>query len=256
MTMLTLSFADQVVFVSGAGGGMGRVAAGRFAAAGAKLVLADVDADAVAAARDQIEALGAEALSEAIDVTREDDVAALFERVRERFGRLDVAVNNAGVLQSPSRLADTDQSEWRRNVDVNAGGTFNCMKHELAMMKAAGSGVILNMSSAAGVVGAPYMAAYAAGKHAVVGLTRTAALEYARYGIRVNALCPSYVASPMVDAFTGNADDQAAKLAAAIPMKRLATMDEVVNAMLWLTSSYNTYMTGQTISLDGGLTAG
>ena len=253
--MLTLSFEGKVVFISGAGGGMGRLAAAEFGRSGARLVLADVDESAVNGVAGEL-VDSCDVLAKRCDVTNEESVAGIMERAIARFDRLDIAVNNAGVLQDPARLADTGSGEWRRNLDINAGGVFNCMKHQLALMKSQGAGVILNMSSAAGVIGAPYMAAYAAAKHAVVGLTRTAALEYARYGIRVNALCPSYVDSPMVDAFTGNADEQQAKLRDAIPMRRLATMEEVVNAMLWLCSDFNSYMTGQAISLDGGLTAG
>jgi NAD(P)-dependent dehydrogenase (short-subunit alcohol dehydrogenase family) len=254
--MQTLSFENKVVFISGAGGGIGWLAAAEFARAGARLALVDIDEDAVNSVAEQLVADGCEVLAECCDVTNEESVVGVVQSATARFDRLDIAVNNAGVLQDPGRLADTESSEWQRNLDINAGGVFNCMKHQLALMKTQSAGVILNMSSAAGVIGAPYMAAYAAAKHAVVGLTRTAALEYARYGIRVNALCPSYVDSPMVDAFTGNADEQRAKLCRAIPMRRLATMEEVVHAMLWLCSDFNTYMTGQTISLDGGLTAG
>jgi NAD(P)-dependent dehydrogenase (short-subunit alcohol dehydrogenase family) len=250
--MQTLDYSGKTVFISGAGNGMGKLAAENFSEAGANLVLADVDLDAIKAVKIN---LATPMLVLQCDVTIEKQVKRVLDAAKTEYGQIDVAINNAGVLQDPGRIADISEGEFQRNMDINALGVFLALKHELTLMKEQGHGTVLNMSSAAGVIGAPYMAAYAAAKHAVIGLTRTSALEYARYNIRVNALCPSYVDSPMVDEFTGESEAQLDKLRQAIPMRRLSSMQEIVNAMLWLCSDYNSYMTGQAISIDGGLTA-
>jgi len=254
--MITLNYENRVVFISGAGGGMGQLAAIKFAEANAILIITDIDKAALNNTETKLSSIAKDILALSCDVAQENSVKLCIESAIKKHGRIDIAINNAGILQNPARLDNIEATEFQNSLDINATGVFWCMKYLLKCMKDENQGVILNMASAAGVIGAPYMAAYAAAKHAVIGMTKTAALEYARYNIRINALCPSYVDSPMVDAFTGNTTEQLEKLSHAIPMKRLANMDEIVNNMLWLCSDYNTYMTGQAISIDGGLTAG
>lgn len=169
------------------------------------------------------------------------------------FGRLDVGVNNAGILTPMKRFVDTTEEELDRSHAVNTKGVFFCMQQQIRQMLPQGGGVILNIASMAGLGGAPKLAAYAAAKHAVVGLTRTAAVEYARRGIRVNALCPFYSATPMVtDSEVG---EQQQFLAQGSPMKRFGTPEEIVAAMLMLCAKENSYMTGQAIAVDGGISA-
>ncbi|MEO1505581.1 MAG: glucose 1-dehydrogenase [Pseudomonadota bacterium] len=244
-------YRDKVVLITGAAGGFGRLAAERFAAEGARLALSDLSSAEIIAPDD--------ALALPCDVASEPEVATLITAVLERFGRIDVAVNCAGVLHAPAKLAELSVEAFDHAMTVNARGVFLCLKHQLPAMAAAGGGAILNIASAAGLVGAPTLSAYAASKHAVIGLTRSAADEYARMGVRVNALCPAFAATGMINEMTDRlAPDRAeaeAKLAARIPMRRIAQPEEVVEAMLWLCSDANSFMTGQAVALDGGLTA-
>lgn len=244
------AYAGLVVLVTGAAGGFGALAAGRFAAAGATLALSD---------RDGVEA--AAALTAAVDVTDEAQVAGHVAEVMARFGRLDVAINNAGIGQALGPLTDTPLEAFERVMAVNARGVFLGLKHQMPPMIAARSGVILNVASAAGLVGAGGMAAYAASKHAVVGLTRSAADEGARHGVRVNALCPSFASTPLFDDMAGGLVERHgregahARISARLPMRRVAEPAEVVQAMLWLCHPDNAFMTGQAVAIDGGLTA-
>jgi len=177
----------------------------------------------------------------------------LVEAAISTFGRLDVGVNNAGILTPMKRFIDTTEEELDRSHAVNTKGVFFCMQQQIRQMLEQGGGVILNIASMAGLGGAPKLAAYAAAKHAVVGLTRTAAVEYARRGIRVNALCPFYSATPMVT--ESEVGEQQDFLAQGSPMKRLGTPEEIVAAMLMLCARENSYMTGQAIAVDGGISA-
>ena len=246
----------RVVLITGAASGFGALAARRFAEAGAALAISDLRApDALAAE------LGA--MAGAVDVADEGQVAAHVAAVLERHGRLDVAINNAGVGHPLAALTRTPVAEFDRMMAVNARGVFLGMKHQLPPMIEAGRGAVLNLASAAGLVGAGHLAAYAASKHAVVGLTRSAADEVARHGVRVNALCPSFADTPlfaeMADAMTarhgGTREEAHARIASRIPMRRVAEPAEVVQAMLWLCHEDNAFMTGQAVAIDGGLTA-
>lgn len=255
-------FANRVVMITGAAGGFGAAAARRFAADGAKLLLSDLDKrrlDEISADLQEF----SETFSEPIDITYEYQISSHIERGIAELGPVDIAINNAGIGQVLMPLNATAEEDFDRVMAVNAKGVFLGMKHQLAGMVARQSGVILNIASAAGLVGAGHMAAYAASKHAVIGLTRAAADEVAKYGIRVNALCPSFAPTAL---FNDMADqigasrnlDRAAACERAtqrIPMRRLATIDEVVQAMLWACDPANSFMTGQAISIDGGLTA-
>jgi len=255
-------FAGKVVMITGAAGGFGAAAARRFAAEGARLALSDMDKSGLDAVVDDLPE-ATRIFSESIDVTSEIQIMSHIEQAVNELGSLDVAVNNAGIGQALLPLTQTSAEDFDKVMAINAKGVFLGMKHQLLVMIARKSGVILNVASAAGLIGAGQMAAYAASKHAVIGLTRSAADEVARHGIRVNALCPSFAPTAL---FNEMADDVGARLGvdrdqaydrvtARIPMRRLATIDEVVQAMLWACDPANSFMTGQAISIDGGLTA-
>ena len=247
-------FDGQTVLLTGAASGFGAGAARAFAEQGARLVLADVAEAPLRALADTLEAQA---------VVCDVSDAAQVARMVTTAGRIDVAINNAGIGGRMASIQDTTAEEFDRLMAVNARGVFLGMKHQIAAMRGAGGGVILNVASAAGLVGAGHLAAYAASKHAVVGLTRAAADEVARHGIRINALCPSFASTPLFDAMadqvadTHGMDREAAytRIAARVPMRRVATVDEVVAAMVWLCAPANTFMTGQAVALDGGLTA-
>jgi NAD(P)-dependent dehydrogenase (short-subunit alcohol dehydrogenase family) len=253
------TFAGKVVLVSGAARGFGRLAAERFAQQGARLVVTDILAEGLAETLSALHASGAEAVGQAGDIGEEATAPALVELARQNFGRLDIAINNAGVAHGKLRLAEIDTPTMERMLRINLMGTFFAMRAEIPAMLEAGGGAIVNLASVAGLGGAPTLAAYAASKHAVIGLTRSAAIEYARKGLRINAICPSFADTHMVaDTVLGPSADPAAakaRLTNAIPMGRLATPDEVVQAILFAASPENSFMTGQALVVDGGLTA-
>ncbi|MEQ9694778.1 SDR family oxidoreductase [Shimia sp. SDUM112013] len=256
-------YQDQVVMITGAASGFGKMAATRFAAEGAKLALSDISADALAQVADDLRAGGVEVITDVVDVSQADQVMAHGAHIKEAFGALNVGINNAGVGHTlcPTHMLSTEEFDF--NYAVNARGVFLCMKVQIPFMLEAGQGAILNVSSAAGLTGAAMLSGYAAAKHAVVGLTRAAADEYARKKIRVNALCPAFTVTPMVEEMAeqmvargGITRDQAyGNIAQRIPMGRVAQPEEIVQAMLWACAPENSFMTGQTIALDGGLTA-
>lgn len=255
-----LRFAGKVVMISGAASGFGRLAAQRFAADGAHLSLSDVNDEGVA---EVAASIGGDVLHMPVDVRREADQACWVAETEARFGRVDIALNNAGVGSPLALLADTPLEEFERMMAVNARGVFLGMKHQIPAMIRAGGGAVLNTASAAGVVGAGMLSAYAASKHAVVGLTRAAADEVARHGIRVNAICPSFAVTPLFDEMADqiaearreSREDAYGRIAARVPMRRVARPEEVVPVMLMLCDPENTFMTGQAVSVDGGLTA-
>lgn len=250
-------FKDKVVLITGAAGGFGAEAARRFATEGAKLALSDV------APMDQLSEELGDVLIDHVDVSNESDHVAHISHILERFGRLDIALNNAGIGERIGPLTKTTVEEFDRTMAINARGVFLGMKHQLPHMIEAGQGAILNVASAAGVLGAGNMAAYAASKHAVIGLTRAAADEVARKGVRVNAICPSFAATPLFNAMADqvgarsgtNREEAYAQISKRVPMRRVAEIGEVVQAMLSICDPANTFMTGQAISVDGGLSA-
>ncbi len=259
---MTRRFEGAVVMLTGAAGGFGRAAAQRLAAEGAALALCDLDK---AALDNLVDDLGQATpiVSQAYEITSENAVLSFIEHVENVLGPVTIGINNAGIGQILTPLHRTDAQVFDRIMAVNTRGVFLCMKHQLPRMIATRSGAIVNVASAAGLVGAGQMAAYAASKHAVVGLTRAAADEVARYGVRVNALCPAFAPTPLLEALTEamaerHGTDRAAaqtRLVDRIPMRRMARVDEVVEAMLWLADPANAFTTGQALAVDGGLTA-
>lgn len=250
-----LDFTDKVVLITGAASGFGKHLAAEFSRRGARLVLGDINADGV---EEVAAGLEGAAIAMACDVARERDCQAMVDAALELYGRLDIAINNAGVGQGFMAFTDITEEVANRQFDINVKGVMYGMKHQLAVMKNQGDGVILNVSSMAGLGGAPKIAAYSAAKHAVIGLTKTAAVEFARHGVRVNAVCPFFSLTPLLTASelaaagTGQLE---AFLGRGAPMKRLALPEEITNVMLLLCSPGNTYMTGQAIAIDGGVSA-
>lgn len=240
---------ERVGLVTGGGSGIGRATALALAAAGARVVVSDVNGEGVAETVRLVEAVGGTAWGMVVDVTQGAAVEALVRGTVERYGRLDWAVNNAGV---GGVMAPTDQQSeaaWDSIMDVNLKGVWLCMKYEIRAMLEQGGGAIVNVASAAGLVGFRYAAPYAASKHGVVGLTRSAALEYARKGIRVNAVCPGFTETPMV---AGLGETMVEATVKAIPMRRLGTPEEIAQAIVWLCSEGASFVTGHALAVDGG----
>ncbi len=222
-------FPGKVAFITGAASGIGRATAVAFAAEDARVAIVDRTEDALRQTAD--------AIKEAI------------ARTVETFGRLDIAFNNAGVENKPAPLAEIELDEWDRILNINLRGTFVCMKHELAQMLKQGGGVVINTSSGAGIRGVPGGSAYVASKHAIIGLTKSAALDYAKSNIRVNAVLPGNIETPMMDRFTGGDIQKAIELE---PVGRLGKPEEIAEAVLWMSSDLGAFVTGASISVDGG----
>lgn len=242
-------FTDKVVFVTGAASGIGRAAAIAFAAEGARVAILDRSADALEKVKSSVESAGAEVLTVVCDVSSRDQVEDAVEQVVHRFGRLDIAFNNAGVENKAAPVHEIDLAEWDRIININLRGTFVCMKHQLAQMVKQGGGVIVNTSSGAGIRGVAGGAAYAASKHAIIGLTRSAALDYAKQNIRVNAVLPGNIETPMMDRFTGGDIQKAIDLE---PVGRLGKPEEIAEAVLWMASDLGGFVTGAATVIDGG----
>jgi NAD(P)-dependent dehydrogenase (short-subunit alcohol dehydrogenase family) len=240
--------------VTGAGSGIGRASA--FALAGAGFAIAVVDRNEQAGAETEAELRrnGAECVFLACDVANDDQVQKTVSAAVATFGRLDVAFNAAGVESTPGPLADNSLvGNWHKVIAVNLTGVWQCMRHELPAITASGGGAIINCASIAGMVGAPYIAGYVASKHGVVGLTKAAALEYAQQGVRINAVCPGIIDTPMqhrgVDAVAH------ATMVKASPPGRMGSAREVAEAVVWLASESASFVNGQALAVDGGWTA-
>ncbi len=248
-------FDGKVVVVTGAGSGIGRATALAFAREGARLVVADVSVEGAEETARRIRDQGGEAIVTRTDVSRPDDVEAMVRAAVEAFGRLDCAFNNAGIGGASAQTADYTLEDWNRLIGINLTGTWLCMKYEIAQMLTQGGGAIVNNSSILGLVGFRSAPAYVASKHAVLGLTKTAALEYAQAGIRVNAVCPGFIHTPMVDQATARRAGMAEAIVALEPVGRMGQPEEVAEAVLWLCAPGASFVTGEALVVDGGYVA-
>ncbi len=253
--LMDRSFEGKVAVVTGAASGMGLVTARSFAEAGAAVALADIDERAARTAVDDLIAAGHRAIAVRCNVADEAEVAAMVDQTVEIFGRLDAAFNNAGIQSPAVETADASGAEFDRVIAVNLRGVWNCMKYELKQMRQQGTGAIVNCSSIGGLIGLPGRAVYHAAKHGVLGLTKSAALEYASRGIRINAVCPGTVDTPMVSAMLAKEADAMKEIMRDQPIGRLGRPEEIASAVLWLCSPGAGFVIGHALTVDGGFTA-
>jgi NAD(P)-dependent dehydrogenase (short-subunit alcohol dehydrogenase family) len=251
---MNLGFENKVALVTGAGSGMGLAAARAFASEGAAVVLADMNEMAVRNATERLVAAGHKAIAIACDVTDEVQVKSMIEQTVSKFGRLDMAFNNAGVQSLAAETADATSVEFDRVNAINLRSVWLCMKYELLQMRTQGSGAIVNNSSIGGLIGIPGRAIYHATKHGVLGLTKSAALEYATRGIRINAVCPGAIETPMVADMIAKEPETMKDILKEQPIGRLGRPEEVASAVLWLCSSEASFVIGQALAVDGGYT--
>ena len=252
-----MRYKDKTVLITGSGSGIGKAAALAFAKEGANLIVSDINDENGLKTVSEITNNKGKATFFKADVSKYEMVTDLMNFIVEKFGRLDVAINNAGVGGDFAKITDLTVESWDKTMSVNSTGVFYCIKNQIPIMLKQGGGVILNTSSIAGIRGLPNATAYSASKHAVIGITKTVAMEYAKNNIRVNAICPVFTVTPMFDpeAMDKLKSGISEKLKANVPMKRFANVMEQVSTMLWLCSDEASFITGQAISVDGGLTA-
>lgn len=249
-----LDYSGKVALVTGAASGMGLATATAFAEAGATVVMADYRQDVVTAAADKLASTGANVLALTCDVSDEAQVAAMIERTVTEFGQLDAAFNNAGVMPRLAPTAQSTREEWERVIGINLRGVWACMKYELGQMQKQGSGAVVNNASVGALTGNPGIPSYIASKHGVVGLTRTAALEYIPYGIRVNAINPGVIDTQVARDVVGGDEAAYAQMEQSIPIKRAGRPEEIAAVVLWLCSPGASYVVGHALTVDGGLT--
>ena len=251
---MEISFQNKVALVTGAGSGLGLATAKAFAESGASVVLADWNEKAVRSAAGELAAAGHKTLAVVCDVADDNQVELMVEQTVATFGRLDAAYNNAGIQNVLAETADSPRDDYDRVMGINLRGVWSCMKFELQQMREQGSGAIVNCSSLGGLIGGARRGTYHAAKHGVIGFTRSAALEYATRGIRVNAICPGMIQTPMSEQMiaAGQGEELDRMLKTYVPMGRLGRPEEIADAVLWLCSSAASYVTGQSISVDGG----
>jgi len=250
---MNISFAGKVALVTGAASGLGLAAAKAFADSGASVALADWNAEAANAAADELTGQGHKAIAIRCDVADDAQVEAMVAQTVEAFGRLDAAYNNAGVQNVLAETADTTREDYDRVMGINLRGEWSCMKFELRHMRKQGSGAIVNCSSLGGLVGGAERGIYHAAKHGVLGFTKSAAIEYAARGIRINAICPGLIWTPMADQMVAAGQGDALKaMEKSVPMGRVGRPEEVASAVLWLCSENASAITGQAIAVAGG----
>jgi NAD(P)-dependent dehydrogenase (short-subunit alcohol dehydrogenase family) len=249
-----MDFKGKCAVVTGAAGGIGRGAALAFAAHGARVVVADIAEAAGQGVVDEIVRAGGEAIFVRTDVAVARDVEAMVAQAVARFGGLHCAFNNAGIEEEHHRLADSDEALYDRMMAINVKGVWLCMQHEIRQMLAQGGGTIVNTASVAGLIGAPKHSIYAASKHAVVGLTKSAAIEYGKKGIRVNSVCPGVIRTAMLERALEREPTWEEALLRMHPIGRLGEVDDVVNAVLWLCSDASAFVTGHQLTVDGAMT--
>ncbi len=250
---MTYNFKDKVCFITGGSSGIGRATALAFAKEGAKVLVADRDPEKGEAVVSEIQKMGGVSIFQRCDVSSEDEVKASIERAMKDFGAINFAFNNAGIEGESASTADCTNENFDRVIDINLKGVWYCMKHQIPLMKS--GDVIVNCSSIAGVVGFAGVSAYVASKHGVIGLTKAAAIELAVSGIRVNALCPGVIQTPMIDRFTHKDTATLKELVSGAPMGRAGTPEEMAATVLWLCSPGAGYVTGHALVADGGWVA-
>ena len=247
-----MRFKDQVVFITGGASGIGKAAAFAFAQEGAHIAIADVQEELGQQVVAELNNQGTKATFVFCNVADYSSVRAAVQHCHAHLGRLDIGLNNAGIGGPMASTREMELPDWDRVLAVNQSGVFYCMKEELVIMDQQGSGCIVNVSSVAGLRGLPRQIAYTASKHAVIGMTKTTALEYARYGIRVNAICPVFTKTPLVDQLFASVEGIDQKLLRTIPMRRFGEVDDIVNAILWLCDPASSFITGLALPIDGG----
>jgi NAD(P)-dependent dehydrogenase (short-subunit alcohol dehydrogenase family) len=252
---MTDNFKGQVALVTGGASGIGRATALAFAEAGAQVVVSDVDVTGGQETVDLIEQAGGEATFFAVDVTQAQEVESLIAHTIETYGQLDCAFNNAGIAGEVGATVDCTEENWDRVIDINLKGVWLCMKYEIPHMLERGKGAIVNTASAAGTVALPSLPAYTASKHGVIGLTRNAAVEYAKEGIRVNAVCPGSILTPFATGLMGDDPEVIKEEGELHPVGRMGTPKEVAQAVLWLCSDDASFVTAHPMAVDGGLVA-
>ncbi|MGY1495756.1 glucose 1-dehydrogenase [Streptomyces sp. QTS52] len=251
---MTVDLANKAAFVTGASSGIGRATALAFARAGASVTAVDIDEEGAAETVRQIEKDGGRAIAFTCDVTSEAAVEAAVEATLRNFGRLDAAFNNAGIEQPVAPLAEIGASSLDRLIAVNLKSVFLCMQSQVPAMLAGGGGTIVNTASGAGVVGIAGQSVYCATKFGVVGMTKAAALDYAALGVRINAVCPGIIETPMMDRFTGGTEDGRVRVIAQEPIGRMGSPEEIADAVLWLSSDASSFVVGHAMVVDGGQT--
>lgn len=246
---------NKVALVTGGSSGMGRAACLAFAKEGAKVVVAarreKEGSETASAIRDS----GGEAIFVQTDVSQESQVDSLFEQAVSHFGRIDCAFNNAGINENPAPLHEWEINDWRRMMDINVTGVWLCMKHEISLMRESGGGTIVNNASISGLFSGENMSVYSAAKHAVLGLTKGAAVENVKAGIRINAICPGFVETPMWGEFLTSPEARA-RFDAIPPIGRFGTSEELASTVVWLCSDESAYVIGHSLIIDGGIMAG